>query len=256
MAWKLVMMPHTVPNRPTNGAMEPTVARNSRRRSSCSISRLMVTSITFSTRIWMPPMRADVALHRALPLAHGGNEQRRHGEGAPVRQAGVELVQRLARPEHLLEAVGLAPRAAEREQLLDDDGPGPDRGQQQSDHDELDDRMRREKQLQEGKAAGRGGRQLFKHRSMSVSLPACRAVGPLNREAAQKSRPPSLATDASARCQLRTRFRPSGPGPYCRVMWLDLGFLWKRRAALEPSKRSAAARCPVLRTPAAPSASA
>ena len=55
IAWKLVMMPHTVPNRPTNGAVEPTVARNSKRRSSRSISRLMVTSMTFSTRIWMPP---------------------------------------------------------------------------------------------------------------------------------------------------------------------------------------------------------
>jgi hypothetical protein len=36
--------------------------------------------------------------------------------------------------------------------------------------------MRREKHLQEGKAAGRGGRQLFKHRSMSVSLPVAAPV--------------------------------------------------------------------------------
>jgi hypothetical protein len=48
--WKLVMMPQTVPKRPTNGAVDPTVARKSRRRSRRSISRLMVTSMTFSTR--------------------------------------------------------------------------------------------------------------------------------------------------------------------------------------------------------------
>src|SRR5215813_12431473 len=31
---------------------------------------------------------------------------------------------------------------------------------------------------------------------------------------------------ASARRRLPTRFRHSGPGPYCHVMWLHLGFLW------------------------------
>ena len=108
----------------------------------------------------------------------------------PARQAGVELLQRLARPELLLEAIRLAPGAAEGEQLFDDDGPGPDGGQQQADHDEFDDRMGRQEQLEEGEAAGGGGRQLFK-RSLDVRvLAGCRAVGPLNSEAAQKSRPP------------------------------------------------------------------
>ena len=49
--WKLVMMPQTVPNRPTKGPAEPTVASTSRRRSSRSISRAMVTSMTFSIRV-------------------------------------------------------------------------------------------------------------------------------------------------------------------------------------------------------------
>ena len=52
--WKLVMMPHTVPNRPMKGPAEPTVARTSRRRSRRSTSRVMVTSMTFSMRIWRP----------------------------------------------------------------------------------------------------------------------------------------------------------------------------------------------------------
>jgi hypothetical protein len=55
-----------------------------------------------------------------------------------------------ARPELLLEAVGLAPGPAEGEQLLDDDRPGPDGGQQQPDHDELDDRVGRHEELKEG----------------------------------------------------------------------------------------------------------
>ncbi len=54
IAWKLVMIPHTVPNRPTNGADEPTVARNRSRRSSRSVSRSMVTSSTLSMRVCRP----------------------------------------------------------------------------------------------------------------------------------------------------------------------------------------------------------
>ena len=88
IAWKLVMMPHTVPNRPMKGAVEPTVARNSRRRSSCSISRLMVTSITFSTRSWMPPMA------RMLP-----STERFHSRMAATNSEAIEKVRPRDRPE-------------------------------------------------------------------------------------------------------------------------------------------------------------
>ena len=98
MAWKLVMIPHTVPNRPMKGAVEPTVARNRRRRSSCSISRLMVTSIAFSTRSWMPPMA------RMLP-----STERFHSRMAATNSAAIEnvrphkgpntAVERLAQPD-------------------------------------------------------------------------------------------------------------------------------------------------------------
>ena len=54
MPWKAVMMPQTVPNSPTKGATEPTVARNRSRRSSRSISRVIVTSMTRSMRICTP----------------------------------------------------------------------------------------------------------------------------------------------------------------------------------------------------------
>ncbi len=52
--WKLDMMPQTVPNRPTNGPAEPTVASTRSLRSSRSTSRAMETFITFSIRICRP----------------------------------------------------------------------------------------------------------------------------------------------------------------------------------------------------------
>src|SRR6202021_702250 len=59
IAWKLVMMPHTVPNRPTNGPAEPTVARTRSRRSSRSISRVFVTSTPFSRPICGPAQKEE-----------------------------------------------------------------------------------------------------------------------------------------------------------------------------------------------------
>src|SRR5450755_1361160 len=52
--WKLDMMPQTVPNRPTKGPAEPTVASTKSRRSSRSISLEIETFMTFSIRIWRP----------------------------------------------------------------------------------------------------------------------------------------------------------------------------------------------------------
>src|SRR6516164_11358117 len=52
--WKLVIMPATVPNRPMNGPAEPTVAKTRSRRSICSTSRAIATSMTFSMRICRP----------------------------------------------------------------------------------------------------------------------------------------------------------------------------------------------------------
>src|SRR6516164_1333110 len=52
--WKLVMMPQIVPNRPMKGPAEPTVASTRSRRSICSTSRAMATSMTFSMRICSP----------------------------------------------------------------------------------------------------------------------------------------------------------------------------------------------------------
>ena len=73
--WKLFMMPQTVPNRPTNGAVEPTVARKLMKRSTRSISRPTVTFMTRSMRCCrlarMPgvPSRPLAALRRHSRIA-------------------------------------------------------------------------------------------------------------------------------------------------------------------------------------------
>ena len=81
--WKLVMMPQTVPNRPTKGPAEPTVASTSSRRSSRSISRAMVTSMTFSMRVCRPAK--DLACPSKL---------RFHSRIAATNSAAIECVGR------------------------------------------------------------------------------------------------------------------------------------------------------------------
>ncbi len=73
--WKLSMIPQTVPNSPTNGAVEQTVARKLMKRSIRSISRPTVTFITRSIRccrlerITTVPRRPFAALRRHSRIA-------------------------------------------------------------------------------------------------------------------------------------------------------------------------------------------
>src|SRR5262245_2835650 len=78
MEAKLFMMPHTVPNSPTNGAEEPTEARNPICRSSCSISRPSVMSMTRSIRSLRPALSSVVV---SRPLA----AERRHSRMAATK---------------------------------------------------------------------------------------------------------------------------------------------------------------------------
>src|ERR1700709_2841712 len=79
--WKLDMMPQTVPNRPTKGPAEPTVASTNSRRSSRSISREIETFMTFSIRICSP----------AKDRAWLSNE-RFHSRIAATKQAAIDCV--------------------------------------------------------------------------------------------------------------------------------------------------------------------
>src|SRR5690349_14984970 len=78
--WKLSMMPHTVPNRPTTGAVAPTVARKFIKRSTRSISRPSVTFMTRSirccrlARIVAVPRRPLAALRRHSRIAAAKTE--------------------------------------------------------------------------------------------------------------------------------------------------------------------------------------
>ncbi len=65
MPEKECMMPQTVPNRPMNGAVEPTEARKTIQRSIRSISRPTVTVMARSTRSRTPPRAMSAPATRA-----------------------------------------------------------------------------------------------------------------------------------------------------------------------------------------------
>src|SRR5690606_3196360 len=71
--WNEIMMPHTVPNRPTYGLIEPTLARNSRLRSSPSSSREVDTRIArCAPSSWIrpsTPRRSRMRLNSRKPLS-------------------------------------------------------------------------------------------------------------------------------------------------------------------------------------------
>src|SRR5580704_8886226 len=112
--WKLVMMPATVPNSPMKGPAEPTVASTKSRRSMCSISRAMATSITFSIRICKPAK--DFA--------------------CPSR---LRFHSRLAGPNRLLKLLAGLANARKQKGLVDGDRPHPDRANKQPEHHRLHD---------------------------------------------------------------------------------------------------------------------
>src|SRR5216683_1284183 len=88
IAWKLFMMPHTVPKRPTNGEVEPTVARKGMKRSTRSISRLTVTCMTRS-------MRACRLVRNAVEAARPLAALRRHSRIAAANTADIGSIGRM-----------------------------------------------------------------------------------------------------------------------------------------------------------------
>src|SRR6516225_4108528 len=98
------MIPQTVPNKPTKGAVEPTVARKAIKRSTRSISRPTVTLITRSMRCCRL-----------------------------VRIPGV--------PRRFFAALRRLPQPTYPDHLIEDDRPGPKRGKQQDQHHQFDNRI-------------------------------------------------------------------------------------------------------------------
>ena len=71
-------MPHTVPNRPTNGAVEPTVARNARPSGQLAVHRVDRTL----QRHGDPLVQVDAVGQAAFMV--GGGAQAVFGDGAEV----------------------------------------------------------------------------------------------------------------------------------------------------------------------------
>jgi len=81
---------------------------------------------------------SSAARRRTAPFAHGGNEERRHVIARVAVDAVEQIVQRAAGPECFLEFMGVAAQPAHAQRLFEDDRPGPERGEQEDDQDELD----------------------------------------------------------------------------------------------------------------------
>ena len=91
-----------------NGPAEATVAEPGGSTSSRSTSRAIETSRTLSMRAWRPRNRTRGLLERALPFPHRRHKQRRRARVVRLtRERSVELFERLARPEDLLEILHL-----------------------------------------------------------------------------------------------------------------------------------------------------
>ena len=134
-------MPQTVPNRPTYGLVEPTVA---------SVARLAFQPVD------LPQLRdahrAPHALeqfggrHRlaaqARELAEAGLEDALHAERRLVARAdrAIQLAEVAAGPERALEPVGFGLGLRHQPPLAEDDGPGRERREQQHRDDDLHDR--------------------------------------------------------------------------------------------------------------------
>ncbi len=118
---KLFMMPHTVPNRPTKVALAPTVAEESEPlfdRLHLALDgdahHLLDALTEGGTR---RGARSQALGHRTTPFAHCGREDARHGVVRLAADAIVEILQRHARPERVLESLGAALQRAQPQHL-------------------------------------------------------------------------------------------------------------------------------------------
>src|SRR6266702_3852660 len=103
--------------------------------------------------------RAGLAFERALPLAHRRHEAGRHGMRRLGRERAIEVLDRLAGPERLLEAVHRAAGAGKQEDLVDGDRPDPDRAGQKSQHHRFHDPVSLPEQRDQRHVGGGGNRK-------------------------------------------------------------------------------------------------
>lgn len=124
--------------------------------------------------------RAGAAFEALLPFAHGGDEYGGKAGIVAFGERAIELFERLAGPEDLFELVELAARTGVAQIFVDDDGPGPDGGGQETDHDELDDQACLHEQAPEAHVMRRCSHSNLFHR---LQFPEIQTPGGLDRAA-------------------------------------------------------------------------
>ena len=132
MAVKLFMMPQTVPNRPTKGAVDPTVARKRSRGCSLLNSKRAARRMAFSMRRF--ELRPAFARRCARLTLSGSKDRAGQFRAAPcdVAGAGHEAFE----PPHL------SAEARQPDRLFEDDRPADDRGEGEDEHHAFHHRVR------------------------------------------------------------------------------------------------------------------
>ena len=142
-------MPQTVPNRPMKG---PGRAHR-RQHQEPALQPLDLARDGHVHHLLDAHLQAGkgarLALEAALPFPHRGHEQRRHRLRRLGGQRFVEFLQRLARPERLLEPVHAPAHAGEQQRLVDRDRPHPDRADHEPDHHRFDEPVRLPEQAEQ-----------------------------------------------------------------------------------------------------------
>ena len=135
---KLFMMPHTVPNRPTNGATAPTVARIPMPRPMRRTAAASIRSNCQATRSLIP----SAARPRDFSISSSATASSR-----PIAPYGCSICRTAStseRTERTVASARRASRCAVRNWIIltREYGPGCHRGQRETDHDRLHDDVR------------------------------------------------------------------------------------------------------------------
>ena len=140
MPAKLRMIPHTVPNRPMNGAAEPSVARNGRRASRRRNSAFSTSRIARSIRSRRSPAVSGAG-HAAAVLSAQPADSTRAGRvaGLGLARCGHQFGRRMRGSGPRLMALRRPADRREPPQLVDDHRPAPHRGGEQQQQHALDD---------------------------------------------------------------------------------------------------------------------
>ena len=109
---------------------------------------------------------------RPPPLAHASGENLLDRAFGLLPHPLEDLIKRLARPERLFKIVALISRRSVIDQLLDDDCPRPERGQDQHHHHDLDRYGRPQKERQKREIDLTRRAQNFRFHARALPLPA------------------------------------------------------------------------------------